>query len=274
MKLSPEDATLFFKLMWPLQFYVHQQRQILPDVNSVEEYAHCTQEEKLQVRNALYENVGLLDDFVAQNPAQLAADELQIVQSWKRFVSGTFYIERYLKKGTIFVGSGQPSKVYAVLGLTDPIEDVFYGHKPPIAVDAVLLPFKGRIVYDGLMSIYRVYFGSGIRADLKEIYMAAKQNRRIIETLEPERASTRHRAPRKPAPDLRPVVDKVVSTANRLRGGQSPVQSPAFSLLKASARLAQATVHDPEDVDALWEQWQRVHRALRRMETTLDRAER
>jgi hypothetical protein len=66
----------------------------------------------------------------------------------------------------------------------------------------------------------------------------------------------------------------VVSTANRLRGGQAPVQSPAFSLLKASARLAQAAVHDPEDLDALWEQWRRVHRALRRMETVLDRAER
>jgi hypothetical protein len=65
-----------------------------------------------------------------------------------------------------------------------------------------------------------------------------------------------------------------VSTANRLRGGRSsPLQGSAFSLLKASARLAQAAVHDQEDLDALWEQWQRVHRALRRMETVLDRAE-
>jgi transposase len=136
------------------------------------------------------------------------------------------------------------------------------------------LPFRGRIVYDGLFNAYRVYFGAGIRGDLKESYMAAKQNRRIIETLEPERAPpSKPRSARKPARDLRPVVDEVVSTANRLRGGQSPVQRPAFSLLKASARLAQAAVHDPEDVDALWVQWQRVHRALRRMETTLDRAE-
>jgi hypothetical protein len=270
MKLSPEDATLFYELMWPLQFYVHQQRQILPDVDSVEEYVFCSREEKLEVRNALYENPDLLDAFVAQNPAQLSADELQIVQSWKRFVSGQFYIERFLKKATIFVGGGQPAKVYAVLGLTEPIEEVFGGQRPPIAVDAVLLPFKGRIVYDGLLSIYRIYFGSGIRRDLKEIYMVAKQNGRIIQTLEPEHAPAKRR---KPARDLRPVVDEVLSTANRLRGGQSPVQSPAFSLLKASARLAQAAVHDPEDLDALWEQWQRVHRALRRMETVLDRAE-
>jgi hypothetical protein len=30
MKLSQDDADLFFKLMWGLQFYVNQQRRILP----------------------------------------------------------------------------------------------------------------------------------------------------------------------------------------------------------------------------------------------------
>ena len=51
------------------------------------------------------------------------------------------------------------------------------------------------------------------------------------------------------------------------------MQSPAFSVLKASARLAQAAVHDPDDLDALWEMGQRVQKALRRLETVLDRAE-
>ena len=53
----------------------------------------------------------------------------------------------------------------------------------------------------------------------------------------------------------------------------SPPNSYSELIFKASARLAKAAVHDPEDIDALWEQWQRVHRALRRMETVLDRAE-
>jgi hypothetical protein len=33
-----------------------------------------------------------------------------------------------------------------------------------------------------MLNVYSIYFGSGIRGNLKEIYMAAKQNRRIIET--------------------------------------------------------------------------------------------
>jgi hypothetical protein len=40
---------------------------------------------------------------------------LAIVQSWKRFVAGEFYIVRFLKKGTIFVDSSDPPQAYAVL---------------------------------------------------------------------------------------------------------------------------------------------------------------
>jgi len=126
-----------------------------------------------------------------------------------------------------------------------------------------------------MLNVYSIYFGSGIRGNLKEIYMAAKQNRRIIETLEPERQPPqKKRAPRKPPRDWLPVVDELVKTAEKLKGGQPPVQSPAFSVLKASARLAQAAVHDRDDLDALWEMGRRVHRALRWLETVLDRAER
>lgn len=274
MKLPPEDVKLFYKLMWPLQFYVNQQRQILPHVDSLEAYMACPQEDKLQVRNALYENIDLVDAFVAENPAHLSADELAIVQNWKRFVSGDFYIVRFLKKAAIFVDSKDPPQAYAVLGLTDSLEDVFYGRKPPILIQTVLLPFKGCIIYDGLLNFYNIFFGSGIRGNLKEIYMAAKQNDRIIETLEPERQPPKKkRAPRKPPPDWRPVVDELAKTAEGLKGGESPVQSPAFSVLKASARLAQAAVHDPDDLDALWKMGRRVQTALRRLETVLYRAE-
>lgn len=53
MKLSPEDAELFYKLMRPLQFYVSQKQQILPHITTLDEYRRCSTHEKLQARNAL-----------------------------------------------------------------------------------------------------------------------------------------------------------------------------------------------------------------------------
>jgi hypothetical protein len=58
-----------------------------------------------------------------------------------------------------------------------------------------------------------------------------------------------------------------------MKGGPA-VQSPAFSLLRAAAQLAQAAVHSPDGLDELWDLERRVRRALTRLQTVLDRAER
>ena len=47
----------------------------------------------------------------------------------------------------------------------------------------VLLPFKGRIVYDGLMSSYNISFGPGIRRNLNEDFKEAKARHGIVTSL-------------------------------------------------------------------------------------------
>jgi hypothetical protein len=138
----------------------------------------------------------------------------------------------------------------------------------------VLLPFKDRIIFDGLVQTYNIFFGGGIKGSLKETYMAAKQNRRIIQTLDPIlQAQQQEKARRKPTRDWRPEVDELVKATNKLKGGKVPIQNEAFRLLKTSALLAQAVVHNPDDLDALWKLNNRAARALRQLESALDRAE-
>jgi hypothetical protein len=55
----------------------------------------------------------------------------------------------------------------------------------PVYVQAVLLPFEGQIIYDGLLQSYAVVFGPGIRARLNEEYRNAREG--IITTLGPAR---------------------------------------------------------------------------------------
>jgi len=266
MNVSGEDADLFFKLMWRLQFYVSRQYRMLPSVDSVSEYAALSMAQKLPIRDKLWENPGLIDAYVAQNLDNLAADDLAIVSKWKRFVAGTFQIFRFLKKHTIFIGD--KSQVYGVLGLYDRLEDIL-GQRPPVLVKAVLLPFKGSIIYDGTLTGYRISFGSGIRSDLNEVYMAAKQNDRIITTLEPELARPAQKA-KQADKDWRIEVDQVMTITETLKGGPA-LQNSAFSLLRASAALAQAAVHNPDDLDALRDLERRVRTNLTRLQTALNR---
>ena len=54
MKLSEQEAKLFFQLMWALQFYVNQKLNIHPEIQSIEDYVDSSTEQKVKVREALY----------------------------------------------------------------------------------------------------------------------------------------------------------------------------------------------------------------------------
>ena len=73
--LSPADAGLFFRLLWALQFYVNRRLGLLPSITSPEQYAQVPSEEKLAVRQALWDDPKLLEAFLVSNPAGLANDQ-------------------------------------------------------------------------------------------------------------------------------------------------------------------------------------------------------
>ena len=184
MNLHPNDGRLFYRLYSALMFYANQRLKILDEpVADAKAYEALPFKSRIKVRDALHAQPQLIDQFVQENPASLMPDELEIVASWKHAVVGKFYIFRYLKNYTVFLSSGgSPNKAYGVLGLADPLEEVV-GDSLPIFTGAVLLPFKGQIVYDGLLDAYAVSFGSNIRRSINEEYQEAKEAFGIITAL-------------------------------------------------------------------------------------------
>ena len=148
----------------------------------------------------------MIEFFADEHPAHLSEDELEIVLSWRHLVSGRFYVFRQLKKYMVFLDTGDPPVAYGVVALTEPFEDLV-GPYLPRMVEAMLLPFKGRIVYDGLLSGYNISFGGGIKRMLNDSYRRAKERQGIVTTLPAESARTpvpttskpRKRAPKKKA---------------------------------------------------------------------------
>jgi hypothetical protein len=197
MNIHPDDGRLFYKLYSALMFYANQRLQVLEEpVADVAAYEALSPQSRMQVRDAFYAQPELLGQFVQANPANLAADELEIVASWRHAVVGKFYVVRHLKNYTVFLSNDQsPNKAYGVLGLADPLEEVVSPYLP-VFTGAVLLPFKGQIIYDGLLDAYAVTFGGNIRRSIYEEYQEAKEAFGIITAL-PE-GSQPPPAPKKP----------------------------------------------------------------------------
>ena len=175
--------------MWSLQYYINQQRKIIPAVKSIEAYKKLPLEDKMKVRQTFYRDPTLIDSFVADNPSNFSQEKLALVEAWKGFVEGDFYIERILKKYAIFIGPHDV--VYGVLGLYQGLDKMVHKSRLPILIRTVLLSFKGKIIYDGLFESRNIIFGGGIKGELKQVYLIAKESGQIIENLD--------EAPRSPA---------------------------------------------------------------------------
>jgi Domain of unknown function (DUF6398) len=221
MLLEPLDVELFFRLHQTLMFFVNQRLKVIPDkLATPEEFAALSPNVRLKVRDALNANLDLIESFVDENPSHLPEDELDIVRSWRHLVAGRFYVFRELKRYTVFLTTTDLAIAYGVLALSQPFEDVI-GPYLPVLTQTVLLPFKGVIVYDGLMSSYNISFGPGIRRGLNESFKQAKERHGIVTSLpmsgEPiALAAITPKA--KPRPKAKPPKDEAVGVAKLIVG--------------------------------------------------------
>jgi hypothetical protein len=201
-----------------------------------------------------------------ENPEGFSSAELEIVRKWKSFVKGSFYILRHLKKYSIFMGNND--HVYAVVGLLSPLEDVIPSYALPLMVEAILLPFKGLIIYDGMFNTYNITIGGGIRANLNHAYMVAKQKERIISTLEPELAVPQSAAPKRTI-DLLPRLNAVTAQMSALKG-DTPLENAAISLTRASLELAILIAQEPDDFSKLKPAQHKLNKASTRLNNLLE----
>ena len=200
MLLQPEEAWLFLSLYQSLIGFAAGRLGGVEGVVDVKSFKSASWEARAKARDRLLDNISLINAFVEKNPDNFREKELFHVTKWEHFVRDDFIVERDLKNYTIFLNDESPPKAYGVLGLTDEIVDMI--PRPlPVFVSAVLLPWKGRIVCDGLISIYSIAFGGGIREGFTESYRQAK-TQGIITSLEPgwlPEAPKPARAPKTPA---------------------------------------------------------------------------
>ena len=134
-----------------------------------------------EIANVLWDNVSLIDQYLAEQGAEMPDEHKEIISSWKRRVQGRFVMERHLKKGTIFVA--EDSKVYQVQGIISSWEEMFFYAPMPLLMEATFMPFRDVIISDGLVMPYNIVIGKNMAKQFKDIYMDAKKNGSLIKSL-------------------------------------------------------------------------------------------
>ena len=184
MQVTEAENRLFYELHVGLQIFVNRRHRIVDQVDSFDDFMALPLEQRIKCRNAVCEHPEHIDEFLHEGDLSACPDARDIIVGWRDHrVEGTFYAFRHLKRHTIFLSSEDPARAFGVLGLMDPLQVVV--PYTPVIVEAVLLPFRGRIIYDGLLTTSgpTIVFGGGFRRMLDDTYREAKARSGIITSL-------------------------------------------------------------------------------------------
>lgn len=181
MILSEADARLFYELWFPLLDYVNEKFHVNDSLGKIHGAKSSDPNDIKKVADKLWENAAVIDEYLSVCD-DLTEEHRAIISGWKRCISCNFFLERHLKKGSIFI-SIPDEEVYQVSGIISSWEEIFWYRDPPILMTATLIPFKNVIISDGLVIPANVEFGSNYKSDLKDIYLSAKKVGKIHRTL-------------------------------------------------------------------------------------------
>jgi len=175
--LSPEDADLFYRLWVPLLEFTNQKHHVIDRRVHFIYKKPMDPELAMQVSQYICGHTSCIDAYLKK--VKLPSEHEDIVRSWKRCVAGTFFVERHLRRGTVFISS--ENDVYMVKGIVSEYKEML--PYLPVYVQAALLPFRDVIITDGLIMSYPIVIGSGIAKCLKDEYMLAKNCQTIRTSL-------------------------------------------------------------------------------------------
>ena len=174
MRLEQSDAELFYRLWFPLLDFVNSKYHVCPETETIDQRQGVDARNAKAIADYLWSHTGVIEEYLVV--AELPNEYAQIVAGWKQRKPGRYILERHLKKGSVFI-SVEDGAVYMVKGLFSTWAEML--GESPVLLDAVLIPFRGSIISDGLVVPYRICFGKGATEDFKAVYMNAKRNHTI-----------------------------------------------------------------------------------------------
>ena len=179
MNLNRQEVAQFYRIWWSLLGYTNNKYKCVKEFNARTLGDHVSLSDATKIREKLVEDVSIIDQFVKANPEKLSKEDLVIASSWKYGIFGEFYVTKYLKNYSIFLTKDM---IYGVVGLVSPLSEIIQQPLPQY-VQTFLLPYKDKIIYDGLLGMYGMQFSKSVRTEIDNTYKILKAEKGIALSL-------------------------------------------------------------------------------------------
>lgn len=172
MILTSAQRKRFMRLLDQLTIYVNERLGIM-DARRLKSGPRQSIGESAQttIMQALWKNLDLIDDFVADNPAHLARRDLNDVAAWRQGLFARFTAQR-LSSGRLAFCIEE--NAFEVRGISRKIETMIT--EEPTFVETMIVPFEGVITYTMAIMEFPVSVGPGLLKMLDEKVSKIERN--------------------------------------------------------------------------------------------------
>lgn len=147
---SYEEVEEFFDVYMALLQYTNDLYEINDDVYSIVDREFDSVESLIDIREHLFNHKHIIDDFVSENPFDFPDDYLQVAEDFKMGILDSFIVCEVGMDYALLMD--RKENIYKIAGLHSDMRTVLV-EKPPYWLNTLLLPFKGRIIYDGIVAV-------------------------------------------------------------------------------------------------------------------------
>lgn len=166
--LNGKDADLFYKLFFGILDFTNQKYKIKKKFK-IYKQEHLNPADLVDIVDKLFDDSKerIIDEFCTTNPYKFNEEELTIVRGFKNGIRGEFILARYEEEYTAIMST---DKTYMIKGLNSNIDEVIDYDDLPEMVRTTLLPFKGYIVYDGMLNSFGISLGLNFKKMVNKEY--------------------------------------------------------------------------------------------------------
>ncbi len=182
-QLSPDECRLFYETWYGLMGFVNERAGVIK-AKIKPEYPNTVSDMMVhKVREVLWEKPEMIDEYISKT--ELPQEKIDILKRWRtNYKKGMFFILEYQPEYAVAIATNKQGedRLYGIKGISNSIANALR-RDLPAQIETVLLPFKGKIIYDSFMGSMPIGFAEGAKAVFREMYDKAIKHG-IITSLE------------------------------------------------------------------------------------------
>ena len=135
-----------------------------------------------EIRDYFATHPKIIDKYLIKEQDSLSELELKTIKNFKNILYDQFIIMERVNNSEVLAWNAKNKKIYLVYGLYDPIATIV--QQLPCIASLILLEYKERIVFDGLMGVSNIEIGNNMLFDMIEEYKTIRDKNGVVLRLE------------------------------------------------------------------------------------------